>query len=145
VLASIYAGISRPDLAAAAHAWSVAPSYEEFRSVVGQAAGPAGLMEFLRLDQDAALRMVPGVRPFRLVRIIAGNPLTMTRMTRYVPQAGSYAPVTILVWEHDHLVRMAYDTMESLLTPYGDDRALTVARELDDEVLTLLRSAAGAK
>jgi hypothetical protein len=35
----------------------------------------------------------------RLVRLIAGNPVTMGQMTRHLPAAGSYAPVTILIQE----------------------------------------------
>ncbi|MFG1991872.1 DUF302 domain-containing protein [Actinoplanes sp. NPDC048988] len=143
VLAGLYAGISRPDLASAARAWLGASSYEEFQKVVADAAGPSGLMRFMDLDQGAALAKLPDVTPRRLVRLIAGNPHTMARMTRHVPEAGSYAPVSILIFQDGDVVRLAYDTMESLLTPYGSEPALEVARELDEEVLTLLRRAAG--
>ncbi|XVU29339.1 DUF302 domain-containing protein [Actinoplanes sp. CA-054009] len=142
VIDGLYQGISRPDLASAAREWLGATSYEEFQKVVTGAAGPAGLMRFMDLDQGAALAKLPGVTPRRLERIIAGNPETMARMTRHVPEAGSYAPVSILVWEDGDSVHLAYDTMESLLTPYGSEPALAVARELDEEVLTLLRRAA---
>jgi uncharacterized protein (DUF302 family) len=141
VLAGIYDGVSRPDLPAAVRGWNSAGTYEEFAQLATEAAGPSGLLQFMRLDQDAVLDKIPGRVPQRLVRLIVGNPYTMTRMTRHVPEAGSYAPVTLLVWEDGDTVRVAYDTAESLLTPYGNEEALDVARELDAEVLTLLRRA----
>ncbi|WP_250009262.1 DUF302 domain-containing protein [Actinoplanes sp. M2I2] len=141
VLDRIYDGISRPDLAAA-QTWAAASTYEEFERLVALAAGPAGLMQFLRLDLDTALQKIPDITPHRIVRIIAGNPVTMSRMTRSLPHAGSYAPVTLLIWQDGDVVRLAYDTMQSLLSSYGDQEALAVARELDDEVLGLLRAAA---
>ncbi|PZG24225.1 hypothetical protein C1I95_00540 [Micromonospora craterilacus] len=144
VLADVYTGISRPDLAAEMHEWASAPSYADYTRKVREASGPAGLMRFLHLDLDTALREDPDITPYRLVRIIAGNPVTMSRMTRHVPDAGAYAPVTILLWQDGDTVRIAYDTVASLITPYGDPRALAVARELDAEVLDLLRRAAAA-
>jgi len=142
VLDRIYDGISRPDLSREAAAWAAAPTYAEFETLVAQAVGPAGLMQFLRLDLDTALRKILDITPHRIVRIIAGNPVTMSRMTRSLPHAGSYAPVTLLVWQDGDVVRLAYDTMQSLLRPYSDQEALAVARELDNEVLDLLRAAA---
>jgi uncharacterized protein (DUF302 family) len=145
VLDGLYQGISRPNLAAAAKAWLGAGSDEEFEKVVSDAAGPAGLLQFMALDQGAALAKIPGVTHERMVRVLAGNPLTMTRMARAVPDAGSYVPVSILVRQDGDQVRLTYDTMESLLAPYGNDEALEVARDLDDKVLTLMREAAGLK
>lgn len=143
VLAGVSESISRPELASAARAWLGATTYEEFEEAVAKAAGPAGLLEFLRLDQGAALSKVPGVTPFRQVRILAGNPLTMTKMTRHVPEAGATVPISILIWEDRGTVRIAYDTMESLLAPYANAEASDVARRLDEKVLSLLRGAAG--
>ena len=57
-------------------------------------------MRFLQLDLDAALTLDPQAQDWagrRLVRLIAGNPVTMGQMTRHAPDAGSYAPVTILI------------------------------------------------
>ena len=57
-------------------------------------------MRFLQLDHDHVLALDPQARGQtgrRLVRLIAGNPVTMGQMTRHVPDAGSYAPVTILL------------------------------------------------
>ena len=60
----------------------------------------------------------------------------------YVPDAGSYAPVTVLVDERDDGVHLSYDRMAGFLAPYGNPDALKVAQDLDREVEDLLREAA---
>jgi uncharacterized protein (DUF302 family) len=78
-----------------------------------------------------------------MVRLIVGNPLIMQQMARHVPDAGSYAPVTVLVDERSDGVHISYDRMASLLAPYRNSEALAVARGLDQKVETLLSEAAG--
>ncbi len=68
--------------------------------------------------------------------MIAGNPAAMGQMTRHVADAGSYAPVTILIQElPDGGSRAAYDSVASAIAPYHDAAAWEVARRLDAEVL----------
>ena len=50
----------------------------------------------------------------------------MKEMARYAPDAGSYAPVTILVDQRSDGVHLSYDRMASLLAPYGSEDALSV-------------------
>jgi hypothetical protein len=77
----------------------------------------------------------------RLVRLIAGNPVTMGEMTLHVTDAGSYAPVTILIEEKPSGgTRVAYDTVASAIAPYHDAAASQVAQQLDTEVLEPLRA-----
>jgi len=64
-------------------------------------------------------------------------------MVKHVPDAGSYAPVTVLVDERADGVRLSYDRMASFQSPYGNAAALTVARELDSKIERLLREFAG--
>ena len=71
-----------------------------------------------------------------------GNPLIMKDMVKHVPDAGSYAPVTILIDERPDGVHLSYDRMESFLLPYGNAEALAVARALDAKVTALLRDCA---
>jgi len=66
----------------------------------------------------------------------------MREMAKHVPDAGSYAPVTVLVDERADGVHLSYDRMTSLLAPYENPAALKVARELDAKVEALLASAA---
>ena len=146
VLDDIYGGISQPDVAALFAKLAASTSYEKFSELVRQAQGSAGLIRFLRLDLDAALALDPQARQAgrRLVRLIAGNPVTMGQMTRHLPAAGSYAPVTILIQElPGGGTQAAYDTVASAIAPYGDAAASQVAQRLDAEVLGLLRHATG--
>jgi len=59
-------------------------------------------------------------------------------MARHVPDAGSYAPVTILVDQRPDAVHLSYDRMASFLAPYEDPKALAVARDLDQKIEALL-------
>jgi uncharacterized protein YidB (DUF937 family) len=147
VLDSIYGGISQPDIGALFARLAASTSYEEFSALVGQAQGSAGLMRFLHLDDDHVLALDPQARDQagrRLVRLIAGNPVTMGQMTRHLADAGSYAPVTILIQElAGGGTRVAYDTVTSAIAPYENAAASQVAHRLDTEVLTLLHHATG--
>ena len=141
VLSGIYQGIGRPDIATLFGKLATMTSFDEFAQLVNDAVGPSNLMQFLRLDENRALAINPAMHEYRLVRIIAGNPLTMSQMTDSTPDAGSYAPVTILVWERDGQVHVAYDSVVSSLSEVGSDAALEVARMLDAEVIELLSAA----
>jgi len=144
VLDRVYGGIGRPDMAKFSGDLAAARSFDEFEAVVHDAVGPSDLLRFLELDEDVALKIDPDINAYRLVRIIAGNPLTMSEMTRFVPDAGSYAPVTILVHQAADGVKVSYDTVASALRPYGDARAQAVAENLDRKVLALLERATAA-
>jgi hypothetical protein len=77
------------------------------------------------------------------MRFIIGNPLIMKEMAKHIPDAGSYAPVTILIDERADGVHLSYDRMASFLAPYGNGEALTVGRDLDSKIETLLQETAG--
>ena len=146
VLDGIYDGISQPDTGALFATLAASTSYEQFAALVSHAQGSAGLMRFLHLDLDTVLVLDPQARQAgrRLVRLVAGNPVTMGQMTRHLPAAGSYAPVTILIQElPGGGTQVAYDTVASAIAPYGDAAASQVAQRLDTEVLSLLHHAAG--
>ena len=146
VLEGIFGGISQPDISLLFSKLAASTSYEQFSSLVRAAQGSAGLMLFLQLDLDHALTIDPQANQGRrrLVRLIAGNPVTMGQMTRHVVDAGSYAPVTILIQEMpDGRTRVAYDTVASAIAPYHDAAASEVAERLDAEVLELLRQVTG--
>jgi hypothetical protein len=119
VLDGIYDGISQPDIGALFASLAASTSYEEFTALVGQAQGGTGLFRFVHLDLDTVLALDPQARQQagrRLVRLIAGNPVTMGRITRHLPAAGSYAPVTILIQElPDGGTQVAYDTVASAI------------------------------
>jgi uncharacterized protein (DUF302 family) len=77
-----------------------------------------------------------------MIRFVVGNPLIMKEMVKHVPDAGSYAPVTVLVDERADGVHLSYDRMASFLAPYANAAALEVARDLDRKVEKILQQAA---
>jgi hypothetical protein len=115
----------------------------ELEHVVHGAIGSSGLMEFGRFDAGEVLRKEGGGQQAKLLRFLVGNPLIMKEMARRVPDAASYAPVTILVSERPDGVHLSFDSLASLLAPYGNEPALVVARDLDAKVESLLETAAG--
>jgi uncharacterized protein (DUF302 family) len=119
-----------------------ARSFAELKSVVERSLGKAELMLFMQLDHGAILRKETGGRTPKIVRFVIGNPLIMKEMAKHVPDAGSYAPVTVLVDERTDGVHLSYDRMESFLAPYENRDALEVARNLDRIIEDLLREAA---
>jgi len=144
VLGALDKGIGCKNFAELKRQMDGAATYDEFQSVIHAAVGSADLTEFLRLDLGSALRRDPAATAYKIVRIIAGNPLIMKQMTEHVPDAGSYAPVTVLVYERKEGVHLSYDTMASYLADCGDEKTLQVARDLDSKVLHLLREASAS-
>ena len=88
------------------------------------------------------MRKDTGLDTPKIVRFLIGNPLIMKEMAKHVPDAGSYAPVTILVDERLDGVHLSYDKMTALLAPYASEDALAVARDLDSKIEDLLRECA---
>ena len=142
VLTAVNAAIGHPDMAEFARSTHEARSFVELKSAVEKGLSKAGLMLFMQLDQGAVVRKETGGITPRIVRLLIGNPLIMKEMARHVPDAGSYAPVTVLVDERSDGVHLSYDRMASVLAPYGNREALQVAEDLDHKVETLLREAA---
>ena len=142
VVARIDAQIGHPDMAAFREKFSAAQNEAEMRSVIDPVTKPNGLMEFTRFDLGEVLRKETGASAPRILRIVAGNPLIMKEMVKHVPDAGSYAPVTILIEQRPDGVYISYDRMASYLAPYGNSDALRVARDLDVKFEKILATAA---
>jgi len=143
VVAAVNAGIGHPDMVEFGRSTHAARNFAELKSAVEKGLSKAGLMLFMQLDQGAVLQKETGQDRPRIVRLLIGNPLIMKEMAKHVPDAGSYAPVTVLVDERADGVHLSYDRMASLLAPYKNRDALEVARDLDRKVEDLLRNAAG--
>ena len=140
VLAGLYRGISRPNLDELKRRLERVHDLAEFAQIVNAAVGSVGLLEFLHLDLGAALR-VGSLGSHRMIRIIAGNPMIMRSMTQSVPAAGSYAPITILIYQFGGDVYVCYDTLASLLAVYDSTEARQIAEGLDKKVIGLIESA----
>ena len=141
VLAGLYSGISRPNIEELKQRLKGAHDLTEFARIVNAVVGSVGLLEFLSLDLGAALRVGHLRRPYRMIRIIAGNPMIMRSMTQSVPAAGSYAPITILIYQFGGDVYVCYDTLASLLAVYDSTEARQIAEGLDRKVISLIESA----
>jgi len=142
VVAGVNAGIGHPDMAEFGRSTHEARSFAELKSAVEKGLSKAGLMLFMQLDQGAVVRKETGHENPKMIRFIIGNPLIMKEMAKHVPDAGSYAPVSVLVDERADGVHLSYDRMASFLAPYGNRAALEVARSLDTKIEDLLRQAA---
>jgi uncharacterized protein (DUF302 family) len=141
VVAAVEVKIGRPNIAEFIARMTAAASYEEIQKVVHDSISEIGLMEFMRLDHGAVLAKAGVDGNPKSVRLIMGNPLIMQSMTRLVPDAGSYAPVTVLIDQRPDGVHLSYDEMASFLSPYGNTEALKIAQDLDAKVKRLLESA----
>ena len=142
VVAAINAGIGHPDMAEFWKSTQKARSAAELESTIEKVLGKTGLMLFLAFDHGAIISKTIGREKSRIIRLVMGNPLIMKEMAKHVPDAGSYAPVTVLVDERSDGVHLSYDRMASLLAPYENGDALEVARNLDMKIEDLLRRAA---
>ena len=142
VLGGLTQAIGQPDMNAFLSAMSAAPTIADLEDVVHGAVGSSGLMEFARFDIGEVLRKEQGGSR-QSIRLVVGNPVIMKEMAKTVPDAASYAPTTILIDERNDGVHLSYDSMASLLAPYGNPAALAVAKDVDAKVRTLLETAAG--
>jgi uncharacterized protein (DUF302 family) len=142
VVAGVNAAIGHPDMAEFGRSTHEARSLAELKSAVEKGLSKEGLMLFMQLDQGGVMRKETGRDTPRIVRLLIGNPLIMKEMAKHVPDAGSYAPVTVLVDERADGVHLSYDRMASFLAPYGNRDALQVARELDRKIEKMLQQAA---
>jgi uncharacterized protein (DUF302 family) len=143
VVAALKDAVGRLDLVEFARASKRAGAFDELKEIVDRNLDRTGLMLFMELDHGAVLRKETGRTTPNIVRLVIGNPLVMKEMAKHVPEAGSYAPVTVLVDERGDGVHLSYDRMASLLAPYGNMEAIAVARDLDSKIEQLLVESCG--
>jgi hypothetical protein len=142
VVRRLTATIGRPNMNTFHDALAAATTVAELEEVVRGAIGSSELMEFARFNAGDVLRKARPGHNRQILRLVVGNPLIMKDMAASVPDAASYAPLTILVDDRPDGVHLSYDTMASLLAPYGSESALAVAGALDAKVEALLETAA---
>ena len=143
VVAALNSAVGHPDMAQFWKSTHQAQSDAELQNTIEKGLGRTGLMLFVEFDHGAVVRSGTNRATPRMIRFVIGNPLIMREMAKHVPDAGSYAPVTVLVDERVDGVHLSYDRMASFLAPYNNSEALKVARDLDKKVEALLSSAAG--
>jgi len=142
VLSKFDAAVGHPNIEEFWKDVAAAKTKSEMESVVESALGPSGFMEFARFDHGGVVHKGKSDDHPKVFRLVIGNPLIMREMVKHVPDAGSYAPVTVLIDERPGGVHISYDRMASLLATYQNAQALKVARELDAKVEALLAAVA---
>jgi uncharacterized protein (DUF302 family) len=142
VLSKFDAAVGHPNIEEFSKRVTAAETNSEMEKVVQSALGSSGFMEFARFDHSGVVHKGKSGDHPNVLRLVVGNPLIMREMVKHVPDAGSYAPVTILIDERPDGVHISYDRMASLLAPYENAGALNVAKDLDAKVEALLVSAA---
>lgn len=142
VVAALKSAVGQPDMVEFFKASRAASSFPDLERIVQGGLGRTGFMLFAEFDLGAVVRRESGAATPKVMRFLVGNPLIMKEMVKHVPDAGSYAPVTILIDERPDGVHVSYDRMESCLLPYGSAEALAVARNLDARITALLRECA---
>ena len=143
IVAALKSAIGQPDMVNFFKETRATESFPDLERVVQRGLGRTNLMLFAEFDLGAILRRESGSETPKIKRLVVGNPLIMKEMVKHVADAGSYAPVTLLIDERPDGVHVSYDKMESYLLPYGSSQALAVARNLDTKITTLLRECAG--
>jgi uncharacterized protein (DUF302 family) len=143
VVSALKSAIGQPNMSNFFNETKATTSFADLARVVKRGLGRTDLMLFAEFDLGDILRRETGSKVPRIVRLVVGNPLIMKEMVKHVPDAGSYAPVTLLIDERPDGVHISYDKMESYLRSYGNAEALAVARDLDEKVTTLLHECAG--
>src|SRR6266403_3115721 len=138
VVAALSSAVGHPDISEFWKSTDRAQSVPELQNTIEKGLGRTGLMLFVKFDHGAIVRKGTGRATPRMIRFVIGNPLIMRQMVQHVPDAGSYAPVTILIDERPDGVHLSYDRMASLLAPYQNAEALRVAKDLDAKVEALL-------
>src|SRR5713101_5231836 len=142
VLSKLDGAVGHPNIEEFWKRVGAAKTKSEMKTVVQSALGTSGFMEFARFDHGGVVHKGESGDHAKVFRLVIGNPLIMREMVKHVPDAGSYAPVTILIDERPDGVHLSYDRMASFLAPYENAEALKVAKDLDAKVEALLASAA---
>lgn len=142
VVAAIKTSIGNPHMVEFWKLMQEVTSAAELEYAIRRVLGRTGLMLFVEFDHGMILRKGTERHTSRIIRLVIGNPLIMKEMAKHVPDAGSYAPVTVLVDERADGLHLSYDRMASVLAPYENNEAANVARDLDAKVEDLLRQAA---
>jgi uncharacterized protein (DUF302 family) len=142
VVAALKSAVGQPNMVEFFKETTATKSFPDLQRVVESGLGRTDLMLFAQFDLGDIVRRETGSKTPKIMRFVIGNPLIMKEMVKHVPDAGSYAPVTVLIDERPDGVHVSYDKMESYLLHYGSPEALSVARNLDAKITALLSECA---
>src|SRR5690348_3994108 len=109
VIAGIKTSIAHAKLAEFLTETRQTPSVSKLEGKVRKVLGRAELMLFFECDHGDIVRKGTGSDAPGIIRLLIGNPLIMKQMSKHVPDASAYAPVTVLIDERDDGVHLSYD------------------------------------
>ena len=142
VVAAIESKMGHPDLNVMYERLNGAKSFLEYKTIIDEAAGEFGLIQFARQSLGAIPLGHTIPSSHNVVRLVAGNPLMAKEINSRVPDVGSNSKsFHILVEELADGVHVSHSLMESRLEPYCNAEATQIAREFDARIVELLTSA----
>ncbi len=142
VVAGLESAVGRPNMHGFLRDVALAKTYADLEKVIHKVVGVSGLMEFIRFNLGEIVGKERGEEAPQSLRLLIGNPLIMKQMIEPATDAGSYAPVTMLIDERADGVHLSYDKTASFLASYGSAEAMKVAQDLDSKVEALLTATA---
>ncbi len=113
---------------------------EAARAKLEAMVGPSGFMLFRTSDHGSLLRLVGQKK--RAIQYLVGNPLFAIQMTEHDIRASLYAPLRVLLYEHEHgKTCVEYDKPSSLFGQFGNAKVTEVAAMLDRKLEQLVAKA----
>ena len=113
---------------------------EAARAKLEPMVGPSGFMLFRTSDHGSLLRLVGQKK--RAIQYLVGNPLFAIQMTEHDIRASLYAPLRVLLYEHEHeKTCVEYDKPSSLFGQFGNAKVTEVAAMLDRKLEQLVAKA----
>ncbi len=106
----------------------------ELEDSIRKGLGATRLMSFVQLTMAPSCRKATGHDKTQVIRLVIGNLFMMQETPKHVPDAGPYAPVTVVFGERCDGVHRSRDSMTGVLPPCGNSGAHAVARNLDKKV-----------
>lgn len=99
VVKVLEASVGHPNLNTFMSDVTSAKLFNDLEKVVNGVTGPTGLIQFIKFDLGEIVRKERGDSAPRSLHYLIGNPLIMKQMLEHSPDAGSHAPVTVLLDE----------------------------------------------
>jgi uncharacterized protein (DUF302 family) len=113
---------------------------EAARAKLEAMVGPSGFMLFRTSDHGSLLRLVGQKK--RAIQYLVGNPLFAIQMTEHDIRASLYAPLRVLLYEHERgKTCVEYDKPSSLFGQFGNVQVTEVAAMLDRKLEQLVAKA----
>ena len=106
VVKVLEASVGHPNMNTFMNDVASAKSFTDLEKVINAVTGATGLMQFMKFDLGEIVRKERGDDAAQSLRYLIGDPLIMKQMLERSPDAGSYAPVTVLVDERPDGVRL---------------------------------------